>query len=154
VGLALVLALLPAVALWQQTELSRLRLAQQTAVGGGGFVEPMGDFSVVSLGVVRDVIDAVEIRPDPRKTALLLSLELQTVDASRYRVTLRDATGGTLWIGDQLEPNLYDTLLVAMPTSFLSPGSYRITVEGVSAADEQSVGELAGEMEFRILSEK
>ena len=58
--------------------------------------------------------------------------------------------GTVLWTGDDLEPNLYDTLLIALPSSFLAPGSYRITVEGLSAAG----AEPAGEMEFRVLAGK
>jgi len=149
-SLALVCVLLPAVVLRPQAELSRLRAVQQPAIGSGGFVEPLGDFSVVSLGVVRDAVAGVEIRPDSGKAAVLLSLELQTIDASRYRVTLRNALGQVLWTGDDLEPNLYDTLLVALPPSFLAPGSYHITVEGLLAAGVEP----AFEMEFRVLPEK
>ncbi len=144
-ALALALVLLPAVVLWQRAELSRLRAGQQVA--GPGLTAPVGDFMVVSLGVVRDASDEVSIRPDPETKAVLLSLELPAVAAARYRVTLADAAGRVLWTGDDLEPNLYDTLLVALPPSFLPAGSYRITVEGLSA----SGAEPAGEMAFRVL---
>jgi hypothetical protein len=110
----------------------------------------VSDFLVVSLGVVRDASDAVEIRPDRGKAAVLLSLELPVVSAARYRVTLRNAAGEVLWRGEDLEPNLYDTLLVALPSSYLAPGSYQITVEAPSAAGAEPVGE----MEFRVLAEE
>lgn len=147
-GLALAVVLLPAVVLWQQAELGRAReAARQAAAAGARLAEPMSDFLVVSLGVVRDAGGVAEIRPDPGKAAVLLSLELPAVEAARYRVTLRGADGRVLWTGEDLEPNLYDTLLVALPSSFLAPGSHRITVEGVSAAG----GEPVGEIEFRVL---
>lgn len=145
VGLALAFVLLPAVVVWQQAELGRVRAEARRAAAG--LAEPMSDFLVVSLGVVRDPGDAVEIRLDPEKEAVLLSLELPMVGAARYRVTLRDDAGEVLWRRDGLEPNLYDTLLVALPSSFLVPGSYRITVEELPAAE----GEPADEIEFRVL---
>ncbi len=151
-GLALAVVLLPAVVVWQQAELGRMQTTiEQIANRGAGLVEPTGALLVVSLGVVRDGGGEVaEIRPDPEKEAVLLSLELQAVEASRYRVTLRDTGGEILWTGDGLEPNLYDTLLVALPSSYLTTGSYLIKVEGLSTAG----AEPAGEMEFRVLAGK
>ncbi len=147
-ALAMLLVVPSATVLWQKAELDRLR---GLVARGTGLTEPTGAFAVVSLGMVRDGGgEMAEIRPDPGKEAVLLSLELQTVEAARYRVTLSDAAGEILWTGDDLEPNLYDTLLVALPSSFLAPGSYRITVEGLPAAG----AEPAGEMEFRVLAGK
>lgn len=149
-ALALVFALLPAVVLWQQVELGRLRDAGPK-IATGGLAAPAADFQVVSLGVVRDAgVDAVAIRPDPEKDAVLLSLELPPGTAPRYRVTLRDAAGEAIWTGDELEPNLYDTLFVALPSSYLAPGSYRIEVEALLASGTEP----AGEMAFRVLPEE
>jgi hypothetical protein len=146
--LVLAVVLLPAAVVWQQTELGRAReAARRAAAAGARLAEPMSDFLVVSLGVTRDAGRVAEIRLDPGKQAVLLSLELPTVDARHYRVTLHEAAGEILWRGDGLEPNLYDTLLVALPSCFLRPGSYRITVEALPATG----GEPAGEMEFRVL---
>ena len=149
VSLALAFVLLPVLMVRQQAELSRLRAAAPPTTAGG-FVEPLGDFLVVSLGVVRDASDAVEIRLDPSRGAVLLSLELQTVGASSYRVTLSSTAGEVLWVGDGLEPTLYDTLLVVLPASYLAPGSYRISVEDMSTAGALP----AGEMGFRVLPGK
>lgn len=116
---ALAVMLLPSVLLWQQ----------RTAPTGGGLDRPLSDFQMISLGVERDAGGAVEIRPEAGKDAVLLSLELPLgAGSSRYGVTLRDAGGEVLWQEGDLEPNLYDTLLVALPTSYLDPGSYRVTV--------------------------
>lgn len=152
-ALALIVALLPAALVWQQVELGRLREVVAVGTGGTGLAEPLGDFLVVSLGAVRDVdgADPVEIRPDAgRAAALLLSLELPTVEAARYRVTLRDDVGTLLWRGDDLEPTLYDTLLVALPASYLAPGEYRVVVEALGPSGVEP----AGEMAFRIASER
>ena len=139
-ALALAFVGLAFVVLWQQAELVRAR-------ADAGFTQPVDDFLVVSLGVVRDAGgERVEIRPDPNTEAVLLSLELQTVDADRYRVTLHGADE-VLWIGEDLEPNLYDTLLVALPSAFLLPKDYRITVDALSASGVEP----AGEMELRVL---
>jgi len=149
-GLAVAMAVLPAAFWWQRAELSRLREAPQhiaASSGAGGLAGPMGDFQVISLGVVRGASDTVEIRPDPTKQAALLSLELPAVTAAQYRVTLLDAAGEIRWRGDDLEPNLYETLLIALPSSFLKPGSYRITIEGRTATGAEPAGEVA----FRVV---
>lgn len=146
-GLLVLLVVLPSLTvLWQKAELDRLQGLLQRAAGTG-ISEPTGALLVVSLGVVRDGAQAAEIRLDREKDAILLSLELQTIEASSYRVTLHDANDEVLWTGDGLEPNLYDTLLVALPSSYLAPGSYRIVVEGRVAASMAP----AGEMELRVL---
>ncbi|MEM7354833.1 MAG: zf-HC2 domain-containing protein [Acidobacteriota bacterium] len=151
ISLALALVLLPAFILRQQAELRQARAnARQALTAGGGQLEPMADLLVISLGVVRDAQEAAEIRLDPAKRAIALSLELPAVDAPHYRVILRDASDTELWRGDGLEPSLYDTLLVIVPTGFLAPGSYSITVESPAATGS----ELAGQLELRVLAEK
>jgi hypothetical protein len=144
-GAVLALIVLPALLLWQQAELSRLRSASPR-LASQGLAEPLGNLQVVPLGVVRDAADAVQIRLDPGRDAVLLSLELPTVRAAHYRVTLRDAAGAVRWRGEGLEPNLYESLMIALPSSYLAPGSYRITVEALSA----SGAEPAGEMKLRV----
>ncbi len=140
---ALVLALLPAALVWQQARLGGAR----SALGGASELsQPIGDLTVISMGVVRDA-EVVELRLDPAKEAVLLSLELPTVDAARYRVTLRDAAGNVRWRGDDLEPNLYDTLMVVLPSTYLDAGSYRLTIETLPASGTGSVSEI----EFRVL---
>ncbi len=145
-GLALACLLLPALLLWQRLQLNRLQ-------GGGGpevvagLIEPTGDLLVVALGVVRGTADAVELRLDPDREIVLLSLELQAVESARYRVILSDAGGAVLWRGDDLEPNLHDSLLLALPSSYLGPGSYRVTVIALPETGDHPTGE----MEFRVL---
>lgn len=151
-SLGLALLLLPIVVLRQQAEIAHLR--EQARRVDGGWGEPTGDFLVVSLGTERGrARDEVVIRPDPDTRVVLLSLELQEVDSDRYRVTLTNATGELVWRGENLAPNLYDTLLVALPPAFLAPGSYRVAIESVPTETESDAGKSAGEMVFRIVAE-
>lgn len=145
-GLTLVLALaaLPALVLRQRAQIQRLQeAAREASAASGEITRPVSDFLVVSLGVVRGAGSSeVELRPDPTKAVILLSLELESNDAETYRVTLSDEAGRVLWRGDGLAPNLYGTLLVALPSSFLAPGRYRITVEGHTTAGIEPAGEV------------
>jgi hypothetical protein len=155
--LALWIVGMPVLVLRQQAELGRLegenaRLisegAETPSAGGRALVEPLANLAVVSLGVSRDAGDAVEIRPNPESDALLLSLELPVVEAAEYRVFIHDTAGETLWSSGELVPTLYDTLLVALPPSFLPPGEYRIEVRRAPAGSSES----AGGMTFRVLA--
>lgn len=151
-ALALALVLLPALLLRQQMVLrDALRRAEASTQAAlrvpHGLTTPLADFLQVSLGAVRDDASEMEIRLDPGKEAVLLALELPLSSAARFRVSLYDNAGTQLWRGDDLTPNLYDTLLIVLPTSFLQPGDYRITVEAQAVADSQPVTE----MRLRIL---
>lgn len=143
-AMALALLALGFVTIRQNGELTRLRDLQPQAPPGvaAGFDEPTADFQVASLGVVRDG-SATEIRLDPARSVVLLSLELPDVTAATYQVTLFDDAGQVVWQGAGLEPSLYDTLIVALPSSFLSRGSYRI-------AAQDSNGTQGGEFEFSL----
>jgi hypothetical protein len=101
----------------------------------------MSDLQVVTLGVVRSAFDeTVELRLDPQKSALLLSLELPDPVAPRYRATLLDAEGQVRWRGEGLEPNLYGTLVIVVPSSFFAPGQYQIDLETPSAGGPEPAG--------------
>ncbi len=152
--MALALVVLPsAIVLRQRGKLRGLQeeareAGRGAAAASGGVARPLSDFLVVSLGVVRGAgAPEVELRSNPAKDAVLLSLELEAVGAASYRVTLRDEAGGVLWRGEDLAPNLYDTLLVALPSAFLAPGRYRITVEAHAAGGVEP----AGEVRLRVL---
>lgn len=112
----------------------------------GALSAPVADLLVVSLGLMRNSGEPVEIRPEPGEEILLLSLELPAGSAAPYDVELRDAAGETLWRDEALEPTLYDTLIVALPAAYLLPGDYRLAV-GDSGAE---IGP-PSETRFRIL---
>jgi hypothetical protein len=161
-ALGLALVVLPLLLTWQGLALREAReAAQQAAVAppvappaSTGFEAPFGDFQMVSLGVVRGgTPEPVVIRVDRTREAVLLSLELPEGTASRYRVTLLRASGASegeaVWRGEALEPNLYETLLVALPVDFLEPGAYRIHLEALREGGAEPAGELA----FRVAAE-
>ena len=136
--LALLVALAPLVALWSASE------------GGGPAApnEPTADLLVVTLGVVRDGGGSVPtVRTDREHDTLLFSLELPEVSSASYRVVLSDGTGAVLWRAESIEPSLYDSLLIAVPSSFLVPGTYRIEIggsEGTAGASLESVFRITG----------
>lgn len=145
-SLALAFVALPALFLEQQAEIDRLRQLAERPASRPTAAEPNGDFEVISLGVTRSAVaEETVIRRSAEPKTVLLSLELEEVLADRYRVTLRNETGGIVWHGEGLEPSLYDSLLVSLPPEFLAPGSYRLSAE---AEGEENQGEAQG---FRIL---
>ena len=140
-ALALALLALGVLAARQNAELARLRGASPEPVAG--LSEPTADFQVASLGLVRNG-GATEIRLDPERDALLLSLELPRIQAASYSATMLDSAGKVLWHGSDLEPGLYGGLMLAVPMSDLAPGSYSVTLEAASAD--------ALEFAFRVVS--
>jgi hypothetical protein len=48
-----------------------------------------------------------------------------------YRVTITRAGGGAVFQQSGLKPNALEALMVTFPSSFFSPGDYRLRVEGV-----------------------
>ena len=81
---------------------------------------------------------------------MLLSLELSAVTAAEYRVTIFDRSEQVVWRGEGLEPSLYDTLMIAVPSSFLSPGEYRATIESLPF----STGGTVDTLEFRVVADR
>ena len=145
-SVALALVVLPAVVLWQGAELRRLRGAPPPPAAG--ITEPVAGLPVISLGQVRDAGDGVPaIQPDPTAGLVLLSLDLPAGAAARYRVTLRAASGEVRWQSEDVQPSLYGTVLLVLPSSFLVPGDYRITLEPEPAM----AGETPAELAFRVL---
>ncbi|MEM8963968.1 MAG: hypothetical protein AAGD38_20960 [Acidobacteriota bacterium] len=116
----------------QHLELRRLR-AETVA---SGLVEPVASFAVVSLGMTRGSADSAVAIPRGERP-LLLSLELRDVTARSYRVRLFDATDQLVWSADAVEPTLYDSLMIAVPATFLRSGSYRVEV---TTSDGQDAG--------------
>lgn len=122
-------------AFWaQRTELSRLRSAEP----GIDWTRPTGAVQTVSLGQTRTA-DIPRVELDRGKSVLLLSLELDAVQAEHYRVVLFSEDGDELWRGGDLEPNLYDALAVAVPSDFLEAGVYRLRIEPGDDGDAQEL---------------
>lgn len=111
---------------------------------------PHGDARLVPLGVTRGGEDetAVEVRTGAEPGWLVLSVELSAVEYPRYRVTLVSETGEPLWRGEDLQPGVYDSLLVTVHSDFLPPGEYRLRLEGIEPDGNPSP---AGWVRFRIV---
>lgn len=147
-ALALVVLVLPVLWLRQHAELGRLR-GELAARGSGEVSGPRADLLVVSLGVVRGAGEEAELRLDPLKSTVVLSLELPLTATARYDATLFDGEGRERWRGEGLEPNLYGTLLIVVPSTFLAPGPYRVSLESPSVNGSTP----AGEVRFRVVGE-
>ena len=74
---------------------------------------------------------------------IVLSLELDRPEAPAYRVSLVDAAGETVWVGDDLSPNHLDSLTVSLHSSSLEEGDYTLRAEAGTAP--------AGRFAFRVL---
>lgn len=111
---------------------------------------PHGDARLVPLGVTRGGEDetAVEVPTGAEPGWLVLSVELPAVEYPRYRVTLVSETGEPLWRGEDLQPGVYDSLLVTVHSDFLPPGEYRLRLEGIEPDGTSSP---AGWVRFRIV---
>lgn len=106
---------------------------------------------LIPLGLVRDrAAEPAEIRLGRQPSWIVLSLEPPAGPAA-CRVTLLTAEGRALWRGDRVEPSLYDTLLVTVPSSLLPPGRYRVRLEPRAAAGRRGGTGAVSEIPFRVL---
>ncbi len=79
---------------------------------------------------------------------LVLSLELDSPDHERYRVTLsRDGEDG-VWQGDGLEPDHLDSLSFSLHSSWLRAGDYVAKVEGLATGGPVPVAHFS----FRVIA--
>jgi anti-sigma factor RsiW len=126
-------------------DLARERQAREELAGRIAAMPQLQATTVlIPLGLVRDRSgEPVEIRLGRQPSWIVLSLEPPAGPAA-CRVTLLTAEGRTLWRGDRVEPSLYDTLLVTVPSSLLPPGRYRVRLEPLTAG-------AASEIPFRVL---
>lgn len=149
-GLALALVLAPAGFFTWKTSL----LPGTSAPGGtpGPFVTtPSANLPIVPLGVERSAGatgQPAELRHDPEQPVVLLSLDLPPGRAQAYHVTLYAPGGDVHWRARDLTPNVYGTLIVALPTGDLPPGLYRVEVEATDRPGEPGRGL---ETAFRVL---
>jgi hypothetical protein len=68
---------------------------------------------------------------DSRTPSVILTMELATVDFPAYRAALRNEGGQEIWQAGDLRPDDRDSLVILLPSRMLSPGIYRLTIEGV-----------------------
>jgi putative zinc finger protein len=75
----------------------------------------------------------------PKTPSVILTMELATVDFPAYRASLRDESGREIWQAGGLHPDGRDSLVILLPSRMLSPGIYRLTIEGMKSGGAGSV---------------
>lgn len=133
-----------------QAELAREREAHEKTAGQmAALTQPQANTAVFSLGIVRGATDELKVVLGSRPEFLVLSLDLPAAEYESYRAALFDARGRKVWQDDGLLPTLSDSLPVLVHSSFLKPGSYRISLEGI----ENGRAVPAGSVEFEAVKE-
>lgn len=133
-----------------QAQLAREREAHEKIAGQmAALTQPQANTAVFSLGVVRGATDAQKIELGSEPEFLVLSLDLPATEYESYRASLFDARGRKVWQDDGLLPTVSDSLPVLVHSSFLKPGSYRISLEGI----ENGRAVPAGSVEFQAVKQ-
>lgn len=70
------------------------------------------------------------LNKDSRLVVLSANLE-SSLPYTAYRAALLDNSNQVVWHTDQLQPSRYNTLNIAVSSSFLRPGQYELRVEGL-----------------------
>src|SRR4051794_19392493 len=119
----------------------RRRLEQELAkerqgrAAAGEAAGPQVNLPLFTLAAVRSGEAGREpvnrISLDPKTPSVILTMELATVDFPAYRAALRDESGREIWQAGGLRPDGRDSLVILLPSRMLSPGIYRLALEGV-----------------------
>lgn len=123
---------------------ARTRLAEQIA----RLTQPQVNTPIFSLGLVRGSeqgVTRIDLARDPEW--LVLSVELPAEEAPSYRATLVTSAGRTVWKGEGLKAGADGTVAIALYSTLLDPGSYKLRLEAV---DAKGHGSPAGEIPFRV----
>jgi putative zinc finger protein len=122
---------------------ARTRLAEQIV----RLTQPQVNTPIFSLGLVRGSEQAatrIDLGRDPEW--IVLSVELPAEAAPSYRAAL--TTGDrTVWKGAGLKSGADGTVAIALYSTLLEPGLYKLRLEAV---DAQGHGSPAGEIPFRV----
>jgi hypothetical protein len=120
---------------------ARSRLAEQLA----RLTQPQVNTAIFSLGLVRGgegPANRIALRRDPEW--IVLAVELPAEEAPSYRATLATAAGRTVWKGEGLKAGADGTVAIALYSTLLDPGAYRLKLEAVDAKGHASpAGEIA-----------
>ncbi|HEX3555168.1 MAG TPA: zf-HC2 domain-containing protein [Thermoanaerobaculia bacterium] len=123
---------------------ARARLAGQLA----RLTQPQVNTAIFSLGLVRGgegPANRIALRRDPEW--LVLAVELPAEEAPTYRATLATAAGRTVWKGEGLKAGADGSVAIALYSTLLAPGSYRLRLEAV---DAKGHGSPAGEIPIQV----
>lgn len=128
------------------------RLAQaRPPEGPRGLAGPVANAAVLLLTAVRGEAGEPAATLDLGRTGEILSLAVDVGAGSpfpSYRATLTGPGGKTLFRQGGLQPNALEVLMITFPSSFFSPGEYRLRVEGMRADGGASE---VGTYSFRVL---
>jgi methionine-rich copper-binding protein CopC len=103
---------------------------------------------IFSLGLVRgteQTATRIELGRNPEW--IVLSVELPAEEAPSYRAALVTNQGRTVWKGEGLKASADGTVAIALYSTLLEPGSYKLRLEAV---DAKGHGSPAGEIPFRV----
>ena len=123
---------------------ARSRLAEQLA----RLTQPQVNTAIFSLGLVRggdSPPNRIALRRDPEW--IVLAVELPAQEAPSYRATLATAAGRTVWKGEGLKAGADGTVAIALYSTLLAPGSYKLRLEAV---DAKGHGAPAGEIPLQV----
>lgn len=122
----------------------RQQIAEATPPPAPG---PVFNVPVFLLSTVRDGGPAAEIDLRQQRGPVALAVDAGA-DFESYRVTVVEAGGRQRFRQGGLRPNALEALMITFPEGFFEAGSYRLTLEGVSAEGTPS---RLGSYEFRVI---
>jgi hypothetical protein len=103
--------------------------------------------AVLDLDIVRgaEAASKVQAVSVPAQTELVvITLEVgNTSEYSRYRVTLRNERGATVWERDDVRPASAATVAAAVPANLIGAGSFTVLLQGIG-----SDGRVAGGVQY------
>ena len=123
---------------------ARARLAGQLA----RLTQPQVNTAIFSLGLVRggeSPANRIALRRDPEW--IVLAVELPAEEAPAYRATLATAAGRTVWKGEGLKAGADGKVAIALYSTLLPPGSYKLRLEAVDAKGHATP---AGEIPIQV----
>jgi hypothetical protein len=123
---------------------ARTRLAEQLA----RLTQPQVNTAIFSLGLVRggdSPPNRIALRRDPEW--IVLAVELPAEQAPSYHATLATAGGRTVWKGEGLKAGADGTVAIALYSTLLAPGAYKLRLEAV---DAKGHGSPAGEIPIQV----
>ena len=102
----------------------------------GGTPSPLvrADVQLLTLSPVRgaDAAPPYRVQLGDAPFPVVFLLEVEPTDCEHYAATLTDPDGHSVWQGDGLGLNAWDTVPLAVDSSLLSPGDYRFEVSSGS----------------------
>ncbi|HEY4587613.1 MAG TPA: hypothetical protein VII86_00210 [Thermoanaerobaculia bacterium] len=118
-----------------------------------GLAGPLVNTPVFLLAAVRSN-DGKPVTIDPSRTGDALALAVDLGEGLRfdtYRATITKAGGGKVFEKAGLKPNALETLMITFPSTFFTPGDYRLRVEGLKP--DGSAAEVGG-YAFRVAGKR